>query len=406
MSHETVVSLLGTEAIARLQQPIASAVGLPGRAYTDPAFFQLEQTGLFPRSWVGVAFAEDIPDRGDAIPVAIGDKPIVLVRAENGEIRAFHNVCRHRAILVVKEAARGLTNLQCPYHAWTYGLDGALKATPYWDGTPGGSAGLDKSANGLVPVRVGVWNHVVFVNLDGNAAPLDEYLAPAIASLAPVDLDTWTLGHRATWEFQANWKLVLENWENYHHVWVHEGIFLKMSEEVDLATGECYTESLPDGNVMILRRKSSAPARSVGPTVATASLPRIPGRNGAVSAFTGQTTAVLPNTTMTMGPSAYAPVVYTPIGPDRTRASMAWYFAGTAATDAEHLEPRERTFDRWLGKTRRYEDRGGVRAQDFGCMEMQQAARFSPAADVTRFSPVWEANVHHFQNWVVRTLAG
>jgi hypothetical protein len=157
---------------------------------------------------------------------------------------------------------------------------------------------------------------------------------------------------------------------------------------------------------MILRRKSSAPARSVGPTVANATLPRIPGRNGAASAFTGQTTAVLPNTTMTMGPSAYAPVVYTPIGPDRTRASMAWYFAGTAATDAEHLEPRERTFDRWLGKTRRYEDRGGVRAQDFGCMEMQQAARFSPAADVTRFSPVWEANVHHFQNWVVRTLAG
>jgi choline monooxygenase len=404
MSHDAVTSLLGAKAIAALQQPIESAIGLPGLAYTDPAFFHLEQAKLFPRSWVGAAFAEDIPDPGDALPLQVGGKPIVLVRTETGDIRAFHNVCRHRAILVVKEATRGVKHLQCPYHAWTYGLDGALKATPYWDGTPGGSAGLERSENGLVPVRVGVWNHVVFVNLDGEAAPLDAYLAPAIAGLGTLDLDGWRLAHRATWEFQANWKLVLENWENYHHVWVHEGIFDKMSEEVDLATGACYTESLPDGNVLVLRRKSGAPPRSAGP-LTTATLPRIPIRGGSASAFVGLTTAVLPNTTMTMGPSVYAPVVYTPLAPDRTRASMAWYFAGTAAMDSEHAEQRERTFDRWIGKTQRFEDRGGLRAQDFTCMEMQQAARASPAADVTRFSPVWEANVHHFQNWVVRNLA-
>jgi choline monooxygenase len=406
MNERSVESLLGAAAIARLARPIESAVGLPGRAYTDPAFHQLEQDSLFPQTWVGVGFAEELPSVGDAVPVTVGGKPVVLVRGEDGSIRAFHNVCRHRAIIVVQKPEKRLANLQCPYHAWTYGLDGALKATPYWDGTPGGSTGIDRSQHGLVPVQADVFNHVVFVNLDGTAGPLENYLAPAIGSLGSVDLESWQLAYRVTWEFRANWKLVLENWENYHHVWVHEGIFTKMTEEVNPATGECYTESVPDGNVLVLRRKSGAPTRSAAAPLSSATrLPQIPGRNGA-AAFTGQTTAVLPNVTMTMGPAVYAPVVYMPLGPDRTRASMAWYFAGTAATDPTFADLRESTLDRWVGATRRMEDGAGVRAQDFRCLELQQIARASPAADLTRFSPLWEPNVYHFQNWVVRRLAG
>lgn len=406
MSRLSVEDLIGAEAIARLARPIESAVGLPGRAYTDPAFHQLEQDTLFPQAWVGVAFAEELPNVGDAVPVIVGGKPVVLVRGEDGGIRAFHNVCRHRAIVVVQKAETGLTNLQCPYHAWTYGLDGALRATPYWDGRPGGSTGIDRSRNGLIPVRSGVFNHVVFVNLGGAAASLEQHFAPALSSLGSVDLDSWQLAYRVTWEFRANWKLVLENWENYHHVWVHEGVFSKMTEEVNPATGECYTESVPDGNVLVLRRKSGAPPRSAAAPLSSAgSLPHVPGRAGR-AAFTGQTTAVLPNVTMTMGPVVYAPVIYIPLGPDRTRASMAWYFAGDGATDPALQQLREATLDRWIGPTRRMEDGAGLRAQDLRCLELQQIARASPAADLTRFSPVWEPNVYHFQNWVVGRLAG
>lgn len=399
-------TLFGPDALDRVVRPIESATGLPARAYTDAAAFDLEQRTLFRSSWVGVAFAEDIPGTGDALPVTLGGLPIALVRGEDGEVRGFHNVCRHRAILVVTEPCQGLRNLTCPYHAWAYGLDGALKATPYWDGSKNGSTGLDRADNGLVPVRAGVWNHVIYVNLDGNAEPLETYLQPALEAFAPLDLDAWQLAGRATWEFTANWKLVLENWENYHHVWVHNGVFTKMSEEVDLQTGRCFTESLPRDNVLVLRRVPDAPARAEGTQNAKWGLPSLPFRAGGDAGFRGQTTAVLPNTTLTMGPYVYTPVVYTPLAPNRTRGSMAFYFVGDAATAPEWTEARNRVIDRWIGPTRQYGDPSAVRSQDYRCMELQQAAHGSPVADIKRFSPVWEPNVHHFQSWVARRMSG
>ncbi len=120
----TVVEILGKEAIIKLRRPVAEARGLPGAAYTSEEFYQLEQERLFPRTWMGVAFAHEIPDPGDAIPVTVAGLPVILLRDKKGEIRAFHNVCRHRAALVLREPEKGLSNLRCPYHAWTYGLDG------------------------------------------------------------------------------------------------------------------------------------------------------------------------------------------------------------------------------------------------------------------------------------------
>ena len=83
---------------------------------------------------------------------------------------------------------------------------------------------------------------------------------------------------------------------------------------------------------------------------------------------------------------------------------MAWYYVGDAATDRKYADARKRALDRWLGETRRFEDRGGIRSQDHSCMELQQAARSSPVADDVRFSPTWETNVHYFQGWLVDHL--
>ena len=405
MSQTAVEAILGAETIAKLRQPVETAGGLPASAYTDPAFFELEQRVLFPRTWVGVLFAQEIAANGDAIPVTVAGVPLVILRDDDGEVRAFHNVCRHRATIVLEKPAKGLSHLQCPYHAWTYGLDGALKAAPFWDGTRDGSkAPLDKTKNGLVAARCAVWNHVVFVNLDGKAEPLADYVRPIDRFLAELDLGSLRLGATHSWDFQANWKLVNDNWENYHHVWVHEGVFDKMSDEVDLRTGESYTEMRPEGSVLVLRRKDGAPVRPGTAPLATHALPKIPLRAGA-KPFYGCTGAVLPNTTVTIGISSYVPTIYTPIAPGRTRARMAWYFVGDAAEDSTHAEARERVLDRWLGKSRRFEDRGGIRSQDHACMELQQAARFSPVADSVQFSPTWERNVHYFENWVVNKLA-
>ena len=113
--------------------------------------------------------------------------------------------------------------------------------------------------------------------------------------------------------------------------------------------------------------------------------------------------AILANTTATTTFQSYQPVIYTPLGPDRTRATMAWYYASDAV-DSRYDEVRERSLDRWLGPTRRFEDRGGIRSQDFVCMQLQQAARGSAVADEVLFSPTWEANVQNFQNWLIDRL--
>jgi choline monooxygenase len=399
-----VEGLLGREAIAALARPIETARGLPALAYTSDAFFSLEQERLFPSTWVGVGFAADLPQPGDARPVTLAGRPLLLLRDRSGAIRVFHNVCRHRATLLLTAPARGLSGVRCPYHAWTYGLDGTLQATPYWDGSRSAvAAGLDRSALGLVPVRSHVWNHVVFVNLDGQASPPEAYFGPALAIFDELAMDGLELAHRETWEFAANWKLVLDNWENYHHVWVHEGIFDRMSDEVDLRSGRSYTEMHPDGNVLSMRRAPDAPPRAGGGPRGTGVLPPI-GRKAGSLPFTGTTTAVLPNTTMTTGISTYAPVIYTPLSPGRTRADMAWYFVGEAARDPAFAAAREQVLERWLGPTRRHGDGAGLRSQDFRSFEMQQAARGSPVADSVCFAPAWERNVHHFQNWVVGRL--
>ena len=397
-------SLIGRQAIDDLRKPIGSAGGLPATAYTSAEFFELEQKVLFPASWVGTIFDAEIPAPGDAIPVTVAGVPLVVLRDAKGQIRAFHNVCRHRATIILQSPQRGLRNLQCPYHAWTYGLDGALRATPFWDGTPDSRVSApDPAQNGLVPVAVGVWNHVVFVNLDGKAGPLADWVRPIDRRLAGLDLGGLRLAHLQQWQFGANWKLVNDNWENYHHVWVHEGVFDKMSEEVDLKTGESFTEMAPEGNVLILRRKDGAPSRQASAPLAGHAMPDIPLAPG-TQPFRGCTGAVLPNTTVTIGISSYAPAIYTPVAPGITHARMAWFFVGDSATDDAHAQARGKVLDRWLGPARDFSDRRGIRAQDHRCMELQQAARGSPVADTVRFSPVWEANVHYFERWVVDRL--
>ncbi len=403
--NQTVHEFLGDAVIEALRRPVLDdARGLPASVYTSQEFFDLEQRRLFSRSWMGVAFDTDVPEPGDAEPITVCGLPLILVRDERNVVRVLHNVCRHRATIVLEEPCNKLGNFKCPYHGWVYGLDGALEATPFWDGTAQSSKlPVDAAKNGLVPVRSAVWNHVVYVNLDGEATPLVTYLAPVAAELEHLDLEGTELGHRLSWKFKANWKLVMENWEVYHHVWVHKGVFDKMSEEVDLTTGEPYTDMIAEGNVLTLRYKENRPLPETSRPAKERALPSIPEKKPRAGPA-GPANAVLPNTTVTFGPNVYSPAIYLPVAPGVTEARMAWYFAPGAGTGAQYEASREEILNRWLGPSRRYEDRQGIRPQDHRCMELQQAARVSPVADDVKFSTTWEANVRYFQDWVVRQL--
>lgn len=398
MTH-SVEDILGRDALTELRKPIERACGLPGAAYTSEEFFKLEQAQLFPRTWMCLAFTSDVPNAGDAIPLMAAGVPVILLRDKSDQIRVFHNVCRHRAAMIVTEPCKGLSQLACPYHAWAYHLDGRLKAAPYFDGTKDGHSKLplDFDRLGLVAVRTAVWHHWVFINLDGKAPPFADHVRPLDELIDGADLAATRIGHREDWEWRGNWKMQNDNWETYHHIWVHKNVFTRITDDLDLATGEPTVEPIPLGTIVTLRRKGN---QDFYP--AAGDLPPIPFAEGKPRVRC--TSVVFPNMTLTLQSDHLASVIADPIAPDRTISKMGYFFVGEAATHARYAAQRAKTLSRWLGPTGKQRDRGGIRSQDMLIWEQQQIARRSPVADQVVFSPVWERNVHHFQNMLIDTM--
>ncbi len=221
----TLQSLLGTETLATFETGGPPARGLPGTAYTSDAFFALENERIFTASWVFAGFAHELSRPGDAAPVTVAGQPVLLVRDANRRVRAFHNVCRHRCLKLVDAARNVGRTIRCPYHSWTYGLDGALHVAPYFGGRDPRAAphGFDREQHGLVPVRSETWHDWIFVNLSGTAPPFDDFSAPIRRHLEGLDLTR--VHHLVTvdmGEVAANWKLLMENFiEPYHVQFVH-----------------------------------------------------------------------------------------------------------------------------------------------------------------------------------------
>jgi choline monooxygenase len=199
---------------------------LPWSWYTDPTVLALEQERIFRHAWQYVARREEISEAGSYLATQAGDVPIVLTRDEEGMLRAFLNVCRHRGSLVCEGSGRRAT-LQCPYHAWTYGLDGRLVAAPRFS-KEGGNVAAEL---GLVRVLVDTWGPLVFVNPDLEAPSLAEHLddVPDRLRAAGIDVGSLRFVQRSEWEVEANWKISVENFlECYHCPVAHPGFTAAM----------------------------------------------------------------------------------------------------------------------------------------------------------------------------------
>ena len=195
---------------------------LPASWYTDRAIAELERERILSRSWQYAGPADLVAEPGSFLATRIAHAPVVLVRDEEGELRGFVNVCRHRAHLVASGNGKRKA-LQCPYHAWTYGLDGCLRSAPRSDREPA----FDTSQFSLIPVKVERLGPMLFANLDTGAGPLTDVLGEVPARLAEggVDLDQLVLRRRSGWNTQANWKTGLENYlECYHCPVAHPGL--------------------------------------------------------------------------------------------------------------------------------------------------------------------------------------
>jgi choline monooxygenase len=181
--------------------------------YSDPEVLRREQAKIFRREWQYIGHIGQVPEPGSYFAGRAGDVPVVVTRAGDGELRAFLNVCRHRGSVVASGEGRR-ESLQCPYHAWTYGLDGALRAAPRGDE-------IVQQGLSLLPLALETWGPFVFVAPDGGPEPLRETLGELVDAL-PVD--GLTFHHRAEYELEANWKVACENFlECYHCAVAHPG---------------------------------------------------------------------------------------------------------------------------------------------------------------------------------------
>jgi choline monooxygenase len=202
---------------------------LPYSWYVDAAVAAAERDTIFRRSWQYVGHTAELAGPGSFFPTNVGGLPLIVALDRDGALRGFLNVCRHRGTILVNEPQQRGT-IQCPYHAWTYGLDGSLRGAPRSKEEPD----FEREGLGLVPVQVDTWGPFVFANPDTEAAPLADALGdlPAVVAENGLDVDSLRFHSRAPYEIRANWKIAVENYlECYHCQLNHPDLVRVIDEE-------------------------------------------------------------------------------------------------------------------------------------------------------------------------------
>jgi choline monooxygenase len=332
---------------------------LPWAWYTDLEILRREQELIFRRAWQYAGPAERIAEPKSFLTCQAGDLPVVVVCDEDSDLRAFVNVCRHRGSIVMDGHGRRAT-LQCSYHAWTYGLDGTLKAAPRADREPD----FDPSGLSLLPVSVETWGPFVFVHPDAAAPALADTLG-RLPELVP-DLETLRFHHRSEYELAANWKIACENFlECYHCPVAHPGFSAVVDVDPDAyvleANGTFWSQYAR------LRDDEAAPG--------------------------GQFHLLFPNVKLNVYPGplnlSIGPVL--PAGPERAIGYLDYFFPA----DADEA---------WIEELVAFDDQVG--REDTKLVESVQRGVRSGAIDHGRLLPESEQLVALFQRRVAEVLAG
>ncbi len=313
--------------------------------------FEREVAGPFAAGWIAVCRSEEAADAVVQKAVMAATTPVILVRREDGALAALSNVCRHRSSIMVEGHMRG-RSIRCPYHLWTYDLDGRLASAPFMDGVDLGGCDLPR-------YTVAEWGGWVFVNLDGKAASLALTLAPLAPGLDPEQLASWRIGFRIAFEHAWNWKVMVENFsESYHHIGAHVATLQRL-----WPGGESDSSASTDDWIEL--RHSRHPEA------------------GTFSVYT-----VFPFFMLARSDPAEAAYWYrmVPLGPARIELEIIGLFPPAAAADAAAMEETKAEVL-------------AIHLEDIPVCERVQAGLASPAAVLGPLSPL-EAGLARFRTWV------
>jgi glycine betaine catabolism A len=305
---------------------------LPREAYLDQAVYAAEQRAVFGSSWLTVARADQLPEPGDFLVVEPAGESVLLIRGRDGAVRAFRNLCRHRGARICRgdpseAAGRFGSAFSCPYHGWTYGLDGRLVGAPNLPEMPD----LTRAEYGLHEVRLEQWLGYLWVNLDATAAPLAEQVEPELVerfgtgeTLARYRIETLLPGRTISYQVAANWKAVVENFmECYHCGTLHPELTAALPQ---FATG-WGTVSGGVGAGAVL-----ADGRGAFSSSGLARRTRLPGLlDGDDRLFFA--VILRPNTFLILVPDHVAVFRLQPHGPGHTTVLVDWLFDADAVAD-------------------------------------------------------------------------
>ena len=201
---------------------LADAYTIPASWYTDARVAKLENENVFARTWQAIARTEQLESPGQYVTATVAAEPIIVVRGGDNKLRAFYNVCRHHAMTVMTEPCGYVQHLRCPYHGWTYSLEGELRGVTEFEGV----CHFERAQSGLVPVRIESWENFVFVNLDLQAAPVHDFLGALVGLARPLGFGGLKFVERRSYTLRCNWKVYVDNFLDggYHVPHMHKGL--------------------------------------------------------------------------------------------------------------------------------------------------------------------------------------
>jgi choline monooxygenase len=208
--------------------PLAEASTIPAPWYLDAAIGDLERSQVFGGNWQAVGRTDQVAQPGDYFTTELAGEPLLIVRSNEGQLRAFYNVCRHHAAAVANAPCGHAQSFRCPYHGWNYGLDGSLKGMPEFAGV----SNFRREDNGLVPVAIDTWENFIFVNLAAHPerSRQDEglmgFLGDLVQRVEPLGLDSLHFHSRKEYTLNCNWKVYVDNYLDggYHVPHLHKGL--------------------------------------------------------------------------------------------------------------------------------------------------------------------------------------
>ena len=293
----------------------AEAVSLPAKYYIDPSFYRAELERFFFRMWVYVGRQEDIPSIGDFFVRDIAGESVIVVRQEQGRLRAYYNVCRHRGTRLTEvPSGRFAATIQCPYHAWTYNLDGRLLAAPQMDR----AVGFCREDYSLQHAALEVWGGSIFLNLHEQPRPLMDQVATLDDRFGLWRMNDLRVGKRVIYDVAANWKLIIHNYsECLHCPGVHPAL-QKLSHYLS-SENEPAEPGVLGGR---MRLRDGIGTLSLDGRLRRACLPGLGEEECRFVYFY----AMLPNLLLSLHPDYVMTHALWPLGVDRTRIVCEWLF--------------------------------------------------------------------------------